>query len=393
MRPEIGVNKLLQAQSVADIRAGLRFVNFLSLNFTFADTAGNIGWQVSGRLPIRSQVDGTIPYRVTGTRDNWRGWIPFDAMPQRYNPERGWVGTCNHNTVTSDYPYYYSSHLSPSYRYRRVMQLLNAQGSHAPDDHWQYQRDTLNLMAKTIAPLMAEALLAHDETRRMGQILSRWDYHDNTDSSAPTIFQAVYTNFALLVFEDELGRDLARTMLDNWYFWQERLERMVLENNSTWFDNISTATVKETRDELFHQAALAAAADLESRMGRDSQRWLWGKVHRLEFVSPIRREGLGRGLVGGGTYPAPGSGETLCRGIYDFDNPFEVTVSASLRMVADLSDQEKVLAVLAGGVSGRLLDKHSKDQIKAFINGDKVYWWFSDQAIREHRQNTLVLKP
>jgi penicillin amidase len=58
-----------------------------------------------------------------------------------------------------------------------------------------------------------------------------------------------------------------------------------------------------------------------------------------------------------------------------------------------LSDQDKVLAVLPGGVSGRLFDQHSKDQIKAFINGDKVYWWFSDKAIRQHRQNTLVLKP
>ena len=62
-------------------------------------------------------------------------------------------------------------------------------------------------------------------------------------------------------------------------------------------------------------------------------------------------------------------------------------------MVADLADPDKVLAVLPGGVSGRILDKHGKDQIESFINGNKVYWWFSDAAIKAHSRNTLVLNP
>jgi penicillin amidase len=49
--------------------------------------------------------------------------------------------------------------------------------------------------------------------------------------------------------------------------------------------------------------------------------------------------------------------------------------------------------VSPGGGFGRLFDKHGKDQIESFINGNKVYWWFSDAAIKAHRRNTLVLKP
>ena len=98
-------------------------------------------------------------------------------------------------------------------------------------------------------------------------------------------------------------------------------------------------------------------------------------------------------MVGGGSHPAPGSCETLCRGMYDFNEPFGVAVSASLRMVADLSDNDKVLAVLPGGVSGRLLDNHTKDQIKSFMNGNKMYWWFSDKAIEAHRRHSLVMSP
>ena len=393
MEPSIGLNQILTATSVADIREALSHVNFIMLNFVFADAEGNIGWHVSGKLPIRSQGDGTIPYVVKDNRDNWTGWIPFDDMPQLYNPQRGWVGTCNHKTVGMNYPYYYSSCLSPSYRYRRLKQLLNSPGKKSADEHWQFQKDTMNLMAKKIAPLMAKALTAHDDTKQMGHILSQWDYFDDIDKAAPTIFQSIYQKFALLVFQDELGESLARIMLDKWSFWEERLQKMVVKGTSPWFDNVNTNNIKETVDTLLHQAALDVTETLGSRIGHDPTKWLWGKVHQLEFVSPIRREGFGKGLVGGGSHSFNGSGETLCRSIYDFNDPFGVTVSASLRMVVDLGDNDKVLAVLPGGVSGRLFNPHTKDQIKAFVHGNKVYWWFSDAAIQKHSKTTLVLSP
>jgi penicillin amidase len=88
-----------------------------------------------------------------------------------------------------------------------------------------------------------------------------------------------------------------------------------------------------------------------------------------------------------------GSGETLYRGFYDFRNPFGVTIFASVRMVADLADDDKVLAVLPGGVSGRLFDPHCKDQIPAYLSGEKLCWWFSDRAIQQHCRNTLLLRP
>ena len=236
-------------------------------------------------------------------------------------------------------------------------------------------------------------LVTHNDTKKMGQILSQWDYLDDIDKAAPTIFQSIYRKFALLVFQDELGEDLARTMLDKWYFWEERLEKMVVKGTSPWFDNVNTKDIKETVDKLLHQAARDVTETLGSRIGQDPKKWVWGKVHQLEFVSPIRREGFGKRLVGGGSHPFLGSGETLCCGMYDFNDPFNVTISASLRMVADLGDDDKVLAVLPGGVSGRLFDPHTKDQIKAFIHGNKVYWWFSDTAIQEHSKTTLVLSP
>lgn len=393
MQPEIPLDKLLFARSVDEVRSSLKNLNLVMLNYVFADVDGNIGWQTSGKLPIREQRDGTVPYVVSGSEDNWKGWIPFEEMPHDINPDKGWLGTCNHYTPPSDYPYYYSSHASASFRYRRLKQLLDSPGLKTPDDHWQYQRDTLNLMAEAITPMMAAALIDHPETAEMGRLLSAWDFHDNANKAAPAIFQAVYRLFARMTLQDELGQDLAETLLDNWYFWQENLLKMVEENISPWFDDISTKHVRETRDDIFLRAGREAALDLKAEMGDSPDKWTWGKIHTIEHVSPIRREGIGKGLLGSGRIPVSGSSETLLRNYYDFNEPFHVTVSDSLRMVADLSDPEKVLAVLPGGVSGRLFHPHTKDQLKAFFSGDNVYWWFSDEAIQAHAQATLSLTP
>ena len=58
-----------------------------------------------------------------------------------------------------------------------------------------------------------------------------------------------------------------------------------------------------------------------------------------------------------------------------------------------MADEDKILAVLPGRVTGRLFSKHQKDQIEAFMEGSKMYWWFSDKAIEEHTKNVYVLKP
>ncbi len=389
----LGFDKLFWCRTVKEIRQALEDANQIALNLVFADSRGNIGWQTTGKVPIRRRGEGLVPYVVKDGKDNWTGWIPWEDMPHAVNPERGWLGTCNHLTVGRDYPYHYTTHASPTYRYRRLMELLDTPVKKSADDHWAFQRDTLNLMAKTIAPIMSRVLLAHGDTQKMGQLLADWNFGDSVDKAAPTVFQALYREFAQLVYADELGEDLALTMLNNWYFWQERLQKMVLENNSPWFDNVSTADRKETRDELFHLAALQAAEKLAPTLGADPAKWLWGKLHVHEFVSPIRRSGPGAEWLGGGFHPAPGSGETLYRGLYEFAKPYKVKIPASMRMVADLADPDKILAVLPGGVTGRQFDPHTTDQVEPYMNGDKVYWWFSDKAIKDHAQHTLTLSP
>jgi penicillin G amidase len=393
MTPSLGLDGLLRARTVGDVREQLRHVTTIMLNFVFADANGHFGWQTTGRLPIRARGNGLVPFPVTDGRDDWTGWIPFEQMPQASDAPRGWLGTCNHHALPCDYPYYYTSHASPSYRYRRLSELLDAPGKKTVDDHWRFQRDDVNLMAKRIAPLMARALMAHRDTQAMGRILDRWDYRDDAEQAAPAIFQTVYRQFFFAVYQDELGAPLARILIENPYFWQESLERAVLAGESSWCDDIATPAIRETRDDLFHRAALEAYRELSPLYGSDPATWTWGRLHRLNLVSPLRREGFGSDLLGGGSHAMDGSQETLYRASYDLLKPYDVTLSASLRMVADLGDPDKILAVLPGGVSGRLFDPHYKDQIAPFMNGEVRYWWFSDKEIREYAREKMRLAP
>ena len=393
MESSIGLFDILTARNSHDLVNALKQITMGCFNWVFADTDGNIGHQASGKIPVRLNGDGTFPFPVKDSTDNWLGWISEDEMPGSINPEKNWIGTCNHKVVGHDYPYYYSSFFAPSYRYKRLKELMNSSDKKTVDDLWMYQRDTKNMLAEKISPVIAKILLKHDDTKIMGKILSNWNFMDDPDKAAPAIFQTTYKSFAKLVFEDDLGEEKAMLMLNNWYFWQERLERMVLQSDSHWFDNIKTKDKTESLEDLFYMAGIKAKAILSSKMGDDPEKWQWGKIHTLELVNPIRRKGAGKTLLGTGPMPMGGSGETLYRGWYDFDKPFAITHCASLRMVADLSDKEKIHAVLPGGVTGRTFNVHQKDQVEKFMSGEKMYWWFSDKAIDEHAQSKLVLKP
>ncbi len=393
MEPAIGLMGVLTAKSSKELAQALKQIPMGCFNWVFADSDGNIGFQASGKIPIRSNSDGTFPLPVKDSTDNWTGWIPAGEMPSAMNPDKNWLGTCNQKTIGHDYPYYYSSYFAPSYRYRRISELMSAPGKKSIDDLWSYQRDIKNLMAERIAPVMAQSLLKFEDTKALGQILSDWDFTDDPKKAAPAVFQTTYRFFAMMVVEDDLGPEKALTFLNNWYFWQEKMERMVLSGDDPWFDDIRTKDKKESLDDLFHLAAIKAKDYLNPVLGPDPEKWQWGKVHTLELVNPIRRSGSGKELLGSGPMPMGGSGETLYRGWYDYDKPFQVTHCAALRMVADFSDNDKILAVLPGGVTGRTFHPHQKDQIKAFMSGEKKYWWFSDKAIDEHETSKMTLMP
>ena len=136
-----------------------------------------------------------------------------------------------------------------------------------------------------------------------------------------------------------------------------------------------------------------ARAPLEAAQGKDPAAWRWGKAHTLRFVSPLRRNGIGQELVGGFTLERAGSGETLRRGVYDFQKPFDVNFFASMELVADFGDPDKIEAVLVGGVSERHFQPHQNDQVKLWAKGERQPWWFDPAQAEAHAKTRMTLSP
>lgn len=391
MKEETGIERIMDVSSVSELRDVLSRVTPIALNFVMADTDGNIAWQTTGQLPIRRGRDGSLPAPVPD-RDDWIGWIPKDEMPHRVNPDKGWVGTSNHKAIKRDYPYYYSSYFSSSFRYRRLKELMSEHPEQDWKKSWKFQRDNRNKLAEEMAPVFAEILMKREDTRDLGDILLRWDNHDRARETAPALFQMLLRRLVYLTFRDKLGEELTGTMLDVDYYWKERFLRMFQDPDNQWFDDRSTAR-RENRDDLILQAVDHVKKETGERTGKKATMVEWGDIHTMYYMHPIGRSGILKTLLGKGPVEMSGSNETLYRALYRYSDPYKVRYSAALRMVADLSDPDRVAAVLSCGVTDRLFHPHASDQIRAYHSGTPVFWWFSDTAVSRHGKVIYHLVP
>ena len=80
-------------------------------NFVYADVDGNIGYHAGGKLPIRRDYAGDVPVDGSSGKFEWEGYIPFDELPQAWNPPDGFIVTANQNPFPADYPYRVSGSL------------------------------------------------------------------------------------------------------------------------------------------------------------------------------------------------------------------------------------------------------------------------------------------
>ena len=386
---EWGIRRLLTATNVEEAIAAIGSMP-TPLNYIVVDTQGNIARVSSGYVPLRISGDGSIP-RLATAHDNWAGRIPAAEMPLQVNPDRDWVGTANHRVTRADYPYPYTTYASASWRYRRLIELFK-KDEITSGDHWDFLLDNKNPMAERLMPIILDAVQSDEQLQEVAAILRDWDFMDTREQSAPAIFQSLYRHFALRVFRDELGDELAMEYLKGYYYWHEHLVRKIEANHTDWFDDGTTPQV-ETRDDLLRLATRDAVAELGERFGTDPNQWRWGDIHTVSFFHPLVPGDTGAKWLGGGVNPSDGSGETLNRALFVFDDPQNSKIIPSTRLVMDLADPDKIEAHIPGGVSERLFDKHQKDSLPLWLEGKPGYWWFSDKAIKAHTRDTVTLTP
>ena len=94
----------LQLEKAGSVSEALTIANRLGMppqNFVVGDADGNIAWTMTGRIPVRADVDSTIPVDGTEATD-WSGWLPPEEYPRIVNPESGRIWTANARVVEGE---------------------------------------------------------------------------------------------------------------------------------------------------------------------------------------------------------------------------------------------------------------------------------------------------
>jgi penicillin G amidase len=381
-----------RAGTWGEFRAAAAQFDVPAQNMTYADVDGNIGYQAPGRIPVRGAGDGRWPAPGWDSAYDWRGYIPFDALPSELNPARGYVVTANQAVVDPrGYPYLLTEDWSYGYRSARIGTLIDqatAGGARVSvPDVERMQFDNANGFAAQLVP----ALLGTGVSVPGVDLLRHWDFQQRVDSAPAAYFNAVYRHLLARTF-DELPATQRPDGDDRWWVV---LVNLLGQPDSPWWDERSTATV-EHRDDILAAALRDASAELTSSQGSDPARWRWGAVHTLT----LRNQSLGKSgiapiewLFNHGPVGVAGGSSIVDATGWNPSAGYEVDAVPSMRMVVDLSTLDRSRWVELTGQSGHAFSAHYADQFELWRVGGNLPMRWDEATIRREARDTLTLRP
>jgi penicillin G amidase len=161
----------------------------------------------------------------------------------------------------------------------------------------------------------------------------------------------------------------------------------VLEKPQGWM-------TAEVRDRTMVDSLATAVRDIEGRLGPDTSRWSWGRLHRALFAHPLSAvvdENV-RARLDVGEWPIGGSGFTPMNTGYRTSD-YRLTSGASLRMVLDVGNWDASRAVNTPGQSGDPESPHYRDLAPLWARGEYFPLVYSAQAVEAAARRVLRLEP
>lgn len=183
---------------------GLSRYHSPGLHIVYADVYGNIGYHTAAAIPIRTGVHGLPQSGWTG-EEEWAGYIPFEALPQSLNPERGFIASANHLPVGDWYPYNLTV-ASPGHTPRslRLYELLSeGEGFSVESFEKTVHRDNVSPVARDFVALankLAERGLIAANGVRILESFAGWDSRmiegDPQSMLAQTLLATIHRSLA-----------------------------------------------------------------------------------------------------------------------------------------------------------------------------------------------------
>ncbi len=364
-------------------------------NFVYADTAGNIGYRLGGKVPLRRSGALPIPHAGLTSQNDWRGFVPHEELPQLYNPPEGFIATAN-NKITVDGRYYLSQHWEPSWRAMRITELLQSAPRFTLEDFQRIQADVSSPHAREVVPMILAAFEekpTDDAVVREALVYMRnWDFEMKQDDVATSFFQAFFVRLIHNTLYDELGSSMLGMYETLAAVPMVAITNLLYQGNSAWFDNIDTPEV-ETRNDIIRMSFAGGIEQLRGMLGGELKEWRWGRLHKVEFQHVFSPNALLRRIFNVGPHEVPGSHSTVWKGDYRLADPFANHVGPSTRRIIDLADANNTRAVTPPGQSGHVFHRNYKDQTSLWLQGGYRTMPMDRYVIERRAWHYLTLLP
>jgi penicillin amidase len=368
------------AQNWDQFRAAFAGYNGPGQNVVYADSDGNIGYQATGKVPVRAAGDGSLPVSGADDAHEWTGYVPFDEMPSVYNPPSGIIATANGRVTSDGYKYSITKEWESPYRTERIYRVLRQNKKFNASDMLALQTDVQSDLDKFMAQRMVYALDqtpgASARAKTAADILRHFDGKISMDSAGAAIEQRARRWLMNTLLENKLGGDAE---LYRWFMKTVWLENAVAFQPPRWLP-----AQYQSWDALL--AASVEAAVSAPDAPRDLSHWTYGDYATVQVMHPIfGKVPWLRRFAGTPRLPQSGNGITVKQVGGEF--------APSERFTADFADLDRSTLNIVNGQSGNLFSPYFNDQFDAWYRGTTFRLAFKPETVEATGTHRLRLVP
>ena len=395
------------ASNWKEFSAALATWSWPTQNVVYSDDQGHIAYHAIGKVPIRGGIgtlfDKPIPHDLMDLRYEWNiliptnkktpqsyrivygdtlhPYIPYDQMPNAFDPPSGFLATANSRVTNDKSPYPLTHEWVEPYRAERIYKLLEGRDHLTPADLLSVQTDIYSEVDQELAHRFAYAIDhtpdADARLRQAAALLRDWDGRLTTDSAAASI--VTQTRYALwpLILEPKLGKEIAAE-----YRWGESNfaeEEIIMHASPDWLP-----PAYKNWDELLTDAVRKGMKD--GKAPADVARWSYGSWHVIDIEHPLA---VFLPLIGrmAGTGEQPLSGDTTT--VKQVGRAF----GPSQRFTMDWSNIDGSTENIVLGESGNPYSPYFRDQWNDWYGGTTFALPYSSTAVAAQTRHTLRLLP
>lgn len=355
-----------QAQNWEEFTGALARFPAPTLNATYADVDGHIGFKTAGLIPIRGRGEGLYPLDGSQPENLWRGMVPDEHLPALLDPPSGFVAAANARVNAPGNGPLVSADNAPGYRIRRIQSVLSSRSNFTVDDMQAMQMDWFDGQAFLLLP----ALLLDVERADLSELeraalaeLDAWDLVAEPGEAAPLIYQAWYRALIVELFEPLLEPELFNRFFRDNYLVNQTVDALVLTEKDHVF-------WRGQRGSILSAALSRAVSEIAAAQGEDTRIWKLEDQHKV-----LLRHELGKAVpVLGSLFnakPAPwgGSPNSVGRARYSYAKGLDVTTGATVRVIGEMAEFPDMKAIIPGGQSGHPLSSNYTDQFPGWLDG------------------------